>query len=79
MQRIPVRISLDSKQLERNPLWLGLSMDVTVDIKDTSGDRLSEYRVAKPIYRTSVYSQQEQGADALIEQIISSNIGSHGT
>ncbi|CCB88929.1 HlyD family secretion protein [Simkania negevensis] len=79
VQRVPVRISLDSKQLERNPLWLGLSMDVTVDIKDTSGDRLSEYRVAKPIYRTSIYSQQELGADALIEQIISSNIGSHGT
>lgn len=78
VQRVPVRISLDAKQLERNPLWLGLSMDVTVDIKDTSGERLSEYRTAKPIYRTSIYSQQEEGADQLIEDIVSSNIGSYG-
>ena len=79
VQRVPVRVSLDPKQLERHPLWLGLSMNVTVDIKDTSGERLSEYRTAKPIYQTSIYSQQEAGADRLIEDIILNNMGPYGS
>ena len=32
VQRVPVRIALDSKQLAENPLRVGLSMDAEVDI-----------------------------------------------
>jgi len=78
VQRVPVRISLDSKQLEKHPLWLGLSMEVTVDIHDTSGEMLTESRQIKPIYQTKIYSEQEEGADEMIQEIIEHNIGSHG-
>jgi membrane fusion protein (multidrug efflux system) len=32
VQRLPVRIRLDSEELSRHPLRIGLSMDVTVDL-----------------------------------------------
>ncbi len=32
VQRVPVRIALDAQELEQNPLRIGLSMEVTVDV-----------------------------------------------
>jgi membrane fusion protein, multidrug efflux system len=77
VQRVPVRISLDPEQLKKNPLWLGLSMDVKVDIHDTTGERLSEQRRLQPIYQTKVYSQQEEGVMTLVNHILEENIGSY--
>jgi len=37
VQRVPVRIALDAKELAQNPLRVGLSMRVEVDMHDTSG------------------------------------------
>src|SRR6202012_1833255 len=37
VQRVPVRIALDPKELADHPLRLGLSVAVKVDIRDTSG------------------------------------------
>src|SRR3546814_2224461 len=37
VQRVPVRIALDPKELEAHPLRVGLSMAVEVDLHDTSG------------------------------------------
>lgn len=73
VQRVPVRISLDSQQLKKNPLWLGLSMDVTVDIHDTSSEMLRQKSRIKPIYKTKIYQEQEEGVDSLIERIIQEN------
>lgn len=78
VQRVPVRISLDSKQLEKHPLWLGLSMEVTVDIRNTEGEMLTECKRTKPIYQTTIYSEQEEGADEMILEIIEKNIGMCG-
>lgn len=75
VQRVPVRVSLDPQQLKKNPLWLGLSMDVTVDIHDTSSEMLAEPRRTKPIYNTKIYSVQEQGVAPIIEKIIQDNMG----
>jgi len=78
VQRVPVRVSLDPQQLKKNPLWLGLSMDVKVDIHDTQGEMLSEERRVAPLYQTKVYSEQERGVDLLIEKIIRENTGNLG-
>jgi len=78
VQRVPVRVSLDPQQLKKNPLWLGLSMDVKVDIHDTQGEMLSEERRVAPLYQTKVYSEQERGVDLLIEKIIRENTGNSG-
>jgi len=37
VQRVPVRIALDPAELEKHPLRVGLSVDVTIDIHDKSG------------------------------------------
>ena len=75
VQRVPVRVSLDPNQLKKYPLWLGLSMNVTVDIHDTSGPMLAEATRINPIYQTKIYGQQEEGAMKIIDQIILENAG----
>lgn len=77
VQRVPVRVSLDPQQLKKNPLWLGLSMDVRVDIHDTSNKMLREPSRLKPIYKTKIYQEQETGAESIIEQIIQENTGNY--
>jgi len=52
-------------------------MNVTVDIHDTSGPMLAEATRIKPIYQTKIYSQQEEGAMKIIDQIILENAGSY--
>src|SRR6185503_6178905 len=37
VQRVPVRIALDPRELAAHPLRLGLSVDAKVDVRDTSG------------------------------------------
>jgi membrane fusion protein (multidrug efflux system) len=41
VQRVPVRIALDPKELQAHPLRLGLSMDVRIDVRDTSGSLIA--------------------------------------
>ena len=42
VQRVPVRFALEEKQLAENPLRVGLSMTVEVDVGDTSGKALMD-------------------------------------
>lgn len=74
VQRVPVRISLSPKELEKHPLWLGLSMNVHVDISDQQGDMLSEVAQTKPLYATALYAEQLRGVDTVIDTIIEGNI-----
>lgn len=74
VQRLPVRIELDPKELQAHPLRIGLSMDATVDTHDRSGKFISE--PAKiPIYETMIYENLGKQADAEIDKIINENIG----
>lgn len=78
VQRVPVRISLDRNQIKKHPLWLGLSMKVRVNIKDIRGEVLTETKRVQPIYRTEIYSKQEEGVEKLIQEILKENIGYNG-
>lgn len=73
VQRVPVRVSLDREQLKKHPLWLGLSMDVRVDIHDTSSEMLREASRLRPLYKTKIYQNQEKGVETVIEKIIQEN------
>ncbi|MBS0625273.1 MAG: HlyD family efflux transporter periplasmic adaptor subunit [Verrucomicrobia bacterium] len=73
VQRVPVKISLDPKEIEKRPLVLGLSMTANVDIHDRSGPRLPGAIASKPIYKTGVYANELAGAESLIEQIVNDN------
>lgn len=74
VQRLPVRISLDPEQIKQYPLRLGLSMDVTVDIRDTSGLLIPHASPLPVLYQTDLFAHQTDGVDEIIEEIIESNV-----
>lgn len=73
VQRVPVRITLDQEQIKQHPLRLGLSMETTVDIHDTTQPFVPEIRPQEPLFSTDVFATQEEGANALIAKIILDN------
>ncbi|MDR6537899.1 efflux RND transporter periplasmic adaptor subunit [Variovorax soli] len=75
VQRVPVRVALDAEQLKANPLRVGLSMDVEVDVQQKGGKTLADAPRATALAQTQVYSQLDQGADAEVQRIIAANLG----
>jgi len=75
VQRLPVRIALDAKELQEHPLRIGLSMDAAIDTHDRSGAALTMLPSATAIASTSVYAQDIKAADARVAQIIADNLG----
>ncbi|HYA75882.1 MAG TPA: efflux RND transporter periplasmic adaptor subunit [Burkholderiaceae bacterium] len=73
VQRVPVRIALDPKELHDHPLRVGLSVRATVDVRDRSGALVSTHNEASPDNRTEIFDGSEREAEALIERIIASN------
>ncbi|ARG97225.1 HlyD family efflux transporter periplasmic adaptor subunit [Legionella micdadei] len=73
VQRLPVRIKLDPKELKAHPLRIGLSMEVTVDLHNQSGKYISETAPIS-IYETPIYENWGKEADAEINKVISENI-----
>ena len=74
VQRVPVRIGLDEKQLEKFPLRLGLSMSVVINTVDHSGAVLTQAPSAKPVYSTMIYSNEWVVANELVQSIVASNL-----
>jgi membrane fusion protein (multidrug efflux system) len=73
VQRVPVRIALDPKELHDHPLRVGLSIRATVDVRDRSGAVISAHNEASPDNDTHVYDSGEKDADALVTRIIARN------
>jgi membrane fusion protein (multidrug efflux system) len=74
VQRVPVRIELDPKQVAEHPLRLGMSMSADVAIRDQDGKTLPAALPAKSVLTTQAYAKQLQDADARIETIIDQNL-----
>ena len=74
VQRVPVRIALDPKELSAHPLRVGLSTTVTVDVRNTSGALVASEVRAEPIP-----AQPSMGDDpdveARIARILAANEG----
>jgi membrane fusion protein (multidrug efflux system) len=75
VQRIPVRIALDPKDLDKHPLRIGLSTDVTLDIGDDNGDVLAKSPSTTPVAQTTVYDEVAARADAAADEIVRKNLG----
>jgi membrane fusion protein, multidrug efflux system len=71
VQRLPVRIQLDQRELEAHPLRIGLSMEVDTDTRDDSGHQLGA--AINTAYRTDVFAEYGAQADAEIARIIAQN------
>lgn len=79
VQRVPVRISLDPRQLQNHPLRVGLSATVKVDTHDRSGHVLAQNESGAPVANTSVYRNDYTNADAQADAIIRANLGDDAT
>jgi membrane fusion protein (multidrug efflux system) len=77
VQRVPVRVELDPKQLAAHPLRIGMSMSVDISVRDQGGKVLPAALPAKPVLETQAYAKQLSDADALIERIVTANLGHH--
>ncbi|BDU16047.1 efflux RND transporter periplasmic adaptor subunit [Lysobacter auxotrophicus] len=75
VQRVPVRIEVEPKQLAEHPLRLGLSMAVDVTVRDQAGPVLAAPRKDdKPLLTTAAYEKQLNDANALIDKVIRENL-----
>lgn len=75
VQRIPVRIALDPKELATHPLRLGMSMLARVDISQTDGPVLAPGTRAPSVTQTRAFEVVDDGAEGAIRRIIAANGG----
>jgi membrane fusion protein (multidrug efflux system) len=69
VQRVPVRIELDAREVQAHPLRIGLSMRVKVDVRDSSGPL-----VASQVRNVPLPVQDSAGDDPAIEARIAAII-----
>ncbi len=74
VQRLPVRIALDPRELARHPLRVGLSMKVTVE----TGAAGTDMKQAATLYQTSIYEDDMQGVEERIRNIVLANLAGRG-
>ena len=77
VQRVPVRVELDAKQVAEHPLRIGLSMEAKVDLGDQSGAPVAATTAAasRASGQTSVFDTTPTAADKLVRDIIAANLG----
>jgi membrane fusion protein (multidrug efflux system) len=74
VQRVPVRVALDPRELAAHPLQIGLSMKADVDVKGgVDSARLPEIAHNAPTWSTDVFASGDAQADARVQAIIAAN------
>lgn len=73
VQRVPIRISLDPKEVETHPLVMGLSMEASIDISDHSGPMLSHHPTVKENI-THVLDIPLEQVHAELDAVITNNL-----
>jgi membrane fusion protein, multidrug efflux system len=75
VQRVPVRVALDPKELALHPLRIGLSMVATVDVRDQGGKTLADTPRVGAATQTAVFEQGDQAVEAEVRRIIAGQLG----
>lgn len=73
VQRVPVRIALDPRELAEHPLRVGLSTRARVDVHDVSGNILAKSARQEPVLATNAYDIDRQEIQTRIAHIIQEN------
>ncbi|MDR2075510.1 MAG: efflux RND transporter periplasmic adaptor subunit [Desulfovibrio sp.] len=73
IQRVPVKIALNPDEVAQNPLLLGLSCLVSVDVSDARGRMLAPATETPALYATDVLTLDPASVNAEIEEIIRAN------
>ena len=74
VQRLPVRIALNPRELAAHPLQLGLSMRVEVDTSARQGAHFATVTNGAHTYRTDVFAKEGEEAAASVKRIIAANL-----
>ena len=74
VQRVPVRIQLKEEEIKINPLRLGLSLEVTVDIHSIKASAIPSIAPEASLYETNIFANEENGVRELIESILLANL-----
>ncbi|HFZ1748357.1 TPA: multidrug efflux MFS transporter periplasmic adaptor subunit EmrA [Klebsiella oxytoca] len=75
VQRLPVRIELNEKQLAEHPLRIGLSTLVEVNTTDRGGEMLASQVRSAPVYESNAREIGLEPVNKLINDIIQANAG----
>jgi membrane fusion protein, multidrug efflux system len=75
VQRVPVRIQIDDRDLIKSPLRVGLSATVTVDTTSRSGPVLAAAATDMPADETQVYAPDLEKAEADADAVVRRNLG----
>jgi membrane fusion protein (multidrug efflux system) len=73
VQRVPVRIQLDPKQLKDHPLRVGLSVDAVVDTSKQDGPTLAQSARDNPVQETRALTPDLKQADDLVASLLAAN------
>jgi membrane fusion protein (multidrug efflux system) len=74
VQRLPVRIALDSNELQQHPLRIGLTMTANTDISNTSGLMVPINTIGSPNYITSIFEKEENGSLEFANDVFYQNL-----
>jgi membrane fusion protein, multidrug efflux system len=74
VQRVPVRIALDAREVAAHPLQIGLSMKADVDVSKGDGARMPQLATTAPGLSTDVFGSSDQNAEARVHAIIAANL-----
>jgi membrane fusion protein (multidrug efflux system) len=74
VQRVPVRIALDPKELAAHPLRVGLSATASIDITQKGGGALGAVAMAPQRYATTALNQPLEQARAATDAIVAKNL-----
>jgi membrane fusion protein (multidrug efflux system) len=75
VQRVPVRILIDPKELKEHPLRIGLSTSVRVDLHDTSGPLMGTVAVRNVPLPHEASAGDDPSVNSRIADIIAENAG----
>ena len=74
VQRVPVRIALDAREIATHPLQIGLSMKADVDVKNGGdGARLPQLASTAASWSTDVFGSGQEAADKRVQEVIAAN------
>ena len=74
VQRVPVRIALDPREIAARPLQIGLSMKADVDVSNGAGARLPQVASNSAAWSTDVFGSGNAAADSRVHAIIAANL-----
>jgi membrane fusion protein (multidrug efflux system) len=74
VQRLPVRVALDPKEIKEHPLRIGLTCKATVDTRGQGGKQVPDSSFGSPLYQTSIFEREEKGDREWIDRIVAMNL-----